>query len=351
MTHPEQQYLNLLKTIIETGDERMDRTGTGTIALFGQQMRFNLADGFPAITTKKLAWKAIVSELLWFIEGSGDEKRLKEILHGDRNSEKQTIWTGNAEAPYWKPKAKFEGDLGRIYGVNWRDWKRYVQISPGGSPMEHDARYVEGEPVDQLMQLIDGLKKDPFGRRHVLTAWNPGELDQMSLPPCHMFAQFFVSNLKIQERIDLARKLGGKISIADGCDINKHADKIHDTIDDLALMQNVFVPRRKLSCQMYQRSMDTFLGCPFNIASYSLFTHMIAQVCGMGVGEFIHIAGDAHVYSNHVDQVKEQLTRTPLPLPTLWLNHQVKDITKFTMDDIKLIGYQSHDAIKAPMAV
>jgi thymidylate synthase len=302
MTHPEQQYLDLLCRIIAEGDERMDRTGTGTIALFGQQMRFDLSKGFPAVTTKKLAWKAVVSELLWFIEGSGDEKRLKEILHGDRNSEKATIWTGNAEASYWKPKAQFEGDLGRIYGVQWRDWKRYVQISPGGLPMEQDARYVEDTPVDQLAQLIDGLKKDPYGRRHILTAWNPGELSQMALPPCHMFAQFFVS-------------------------------------------------KGKLSCQMNQRSGDMFLGVPFNIASYSLFTHMLAQVCDLQVGEFVHILGDTHVYSNHVEPVKEQVSREPLALPTLWLNPEIKDITKFTMNDIRLDGYQHHSPIKADMAV
>jgi thymidylate synthase len=292
MTHPEQQYLEMLCRIVAEGDERMDRTGTGTIALFGQQMRFDLSKGFPAVTTKKLAWKACVSELLWFIEGSGDEKRLKEILHGDRHTDKQTIWTGNAEATYWKPKAKREGDLGRVYGVQWRDWQ---------SPVVTDTDVLLRH-TDQLLQLVDGIKKDPYGRRHILTAWNPGELSQMALPPCHMFAQFFVS-------------------------------------------------KGKLSCQMYQRSADMFLGVPFNIASYSLFTHMLAQVCDLQVGEFVHILGDTHIYSNHVEQVKEQVSREPLPLPTLWLNPEIKDITKFTMNDIRLDGYQHHPPIKADMAV
>jgi thymidylate synthase len=341
MTHPEQQYLDLLARIIAEGDERMDRTGTGTIALFGQQMRFDLTQGFPAVTTKKLAWKALVSELLWFIEGSGDEKRLKEILHGSRDSEKQTIWTGNANADYWTPKAKFEGDLGRVYGVQWRSWQ-----APDKEIGVH-----AGEPaytvkqVDQLAQLIEGLKKDPFGRRHVLTAWNPGELDKMALPPCHMFAQFFVSKMSIQDRIDWLVIHEPGFQYAPSLIPMVPADDLHASFDEIG------APRHKLSCQMYQRSADMFLGVPFNIASYSLFTHMIAQVCNFGVGEFVHILGDTHVYSNHVEQVKEQISRTPLALPTLWLNPEIKDIDKFTMDDIRLEGYQHLPPIKADMAV
>ena len=223
---------------------------------------------------------------MWFIEGSGDERRLREILHGDRNSTKPTIWTPNAEADYWKPKAMFEGDLGKIYGVQWRLWGPRL-----------------GEKIDQLSLLIDGLKKDPTGRRHILTAWNPGELDQMALPPCHVMCQFFVSNDK------------------------------------------------KLSCHMYQRSVDVFLGLPFNIASYALFTHMMAQVCEYTVGELIISTGDTHIYSDHVEQVKEQLRRPMYPEPILKLNTTIKDIEKFTMADIELVGYQSHDAIKAKMAV
>ena len=285
---------------MEEGVDRPDRTGTGTRSIFGTRMRFDLSKNFPAMTTKKLAWKACVSELLWFIEGSGDERRLREILHGDRNTEKGTIWTANAEAGYWKHKAQFEGDLGRVYGVQWRDWATFNKVL--GASREGEDVYVKGQPVDQLMELVEGLKNDPYGRRHVLTAWNPGELGSMALPPCHMFAQFYVAN-------------------------------------------------GKLSCQMYQRSADVFLGVPFNIASYALFTHMLAQVCGYEVGEFIHVMGDTHIYHNHFDAVNEQLSREPLELPTIKLNPNIKDITKFTMNDIELVGYESHGPIKAPMAV
>lgn len=303
----EKEYLNALQTVLDKGTVKEDRTGVGTISYFGMQQRYDLSKGFPAVTTKKLAWKSVVSELLWFIEGSGDDNRLREILHGSRDSEKNTIWTANATAPYWKPKAKFEGDLGRVYGVQWRKWQ---------TPIVHKAETFRDDfgnvynrqgmlhiaETDQLINLVEGIKKDPNGRRHILSAWNPGELSMMALPPCHVFAQFYV---------------------ADG----------------------------KLSCQMYQRSCDMFLGVPFNIASYSLLTAMIAQVCNLGVGEFVHVLGDAHIYLNHVEQVKEQLQREPLPAPQLRLNPEIKDITKFTMQDIELINYQSHAAIKAEMAV
>jgi len=273
-------YLDALKFVLENGQERKDRTGTGTIGVFGMQQRYDLSKGFPAVTTKKLAFKACLGELLWFIEGSSDERRLAEITHGTREGA-TTIWTANALSPYWKPKAKFEGDLGRVYGVQWRDFAG----------------------VDQLNELILGIKNDPYGRRHILTAWNPAELHEMALPPCHCFAQFYVT--------------------ADG----------------------------RLSCQMYQRSCDMFLGVPFNIASYSLLTHMIAQVCGLKAGEFVHVLGDAHIYLNHVEQVKEQLAREPLPLPTLWINPDVNSIDRFTMEDFRLDGYNCHPPIKAPMAV
>jgi thymidylate synthase len=300
----EQQYLNALKYVLDHGVKKTDRTGTGTISVFGMQQRYNLQDGFPAVTTKKLAWKSVVSELLWFIEGSGDELRLREILHGSRESEKKTIWADNATAPYWTNRYKkfpprgpqFEGDLGRVYGVQWRHWRSSKQRL---NDANNDVVSVE---VDQLLELIKGIKADPHGRRHILTAWNPGELQDMALPPCHCFAQFYV---------------------ADG----------------------------RLSCQMYQRSCDMFLGVPFNIASYSLLTHMIAQVCNLNVGEFVHVLGDAHIYLNHIDQVKEQLSREPLPAPQLWLHPDVTDITKFTMADIQLDNYQSHGVIKADMAV
>ena len=308
-----QTYLNALKQVLETGTTRNDRTGTGTISVFGMQQRYDLSQGFPAVTTKKLAWKSVVSELLWFIEGSGDERRLAEILYGDRDARtdhgvlKPTIWTGNATAPYWTPKAKFEGDLGRVYGVQWRHWRTPVEHKASqfkddfGNNYRRDG-YVHFKEVDQLKNLIEGIRADPYGRRHILTAWNPGELDSMALPPCHCFAQFYV---------------------ADG----------------------------RLSCQMYQRSCDMFLGVPFNIASYSLLTAIIAQVCGLQVGEFVHVLGDAHIYLDHVEQVKEQLMREPLPMPQLYLNPEINNITQFTMADIKLENYQSHDAIKAKMAV
>jgi thymidylate synthase len=291
--HPELAYLNALKQILEDGEDRPDRTGVGTKSIFGLQMRFDLAQGFPAVTTKKLAWRACVSELLWFIEGSGDENRLKEILHGDRYSEKKTIWSDNAKADYWTKKRlqRHPGDLGRVYGVQWRRWR---------APLVRINKVVL-QNCDQLLSLIEGIKADPYSRRHIITAWNPGELDLMALPPCHMMAQFYVNN-------------------------------------------------GKLSCQMYQRSADMFLGVPFNIASYALFTHMIAQVCNLEVGELIITLGDAHIYNNHFDQVKEQLKREPKPLATLELNSEISVITEFEMEDIELVGYESHDAIKAPMA-
>lgn len=271
------QYLDLLKDVLENGNDRTSRTLIDTRAVFGKTMRFDMADGFPAVTTKKLAFESLKAELLWFLKGSSDVKELQKL--GSH------IWDANAEADYWKPKARFEGDLGRIYGVQWRSWQK-----------------PDGSTHDQLAAIIERIKTNPFDRRLVVTAWNPGELDQMALPPCHMFFQFFVNG---------------------------------DT----------------LSLSMYQRSCDMFLGVPFNIASYSLLLHMAAQVTGLKPGEFVHILGDTHIYHNHFEQVKEQLRREPLPLPKLWLNPEVKDIDGFTMDDIKLIDYQHHPPIKAQMAV
>jgi thymidylate synthase len=275
--------------------------------VFGRSIRFDLRRGFPAVTTKKLAWRACKGELLWFIEGSGDERRLAEITHGETGG--VTIWTPNAYAPYWRDKAKFHGDLGRVYGVQWRSWKKYT-LKRFNDYVEHDldattyfdAKVTE-ESVDQLANLIEGLKRDPNGRRHILSAWNVGELEQMALPPCHVMSQYYVNS------------------------------------------------KNELSCHMYQRSVDVFLGLPFNIASYALLTHLLAQVCDLKVGELIISMGDTHIYQSHLDQVKEQLTREPLPLPTLFLNASIKDIDKFKMDDIQLDGYKSLESIKAPMAV
>jgi thymidylate synthase len=274
------QYLNLLKDIYEHGDDVEGRNGS-TRKVFARQIRFNMQDGFPATTTKKLAFNGVKSELLWFIEGSGDNNRLKEIAGTER-----TIWTDNAEAPYWKPKAKFDGDLGRVYGVQWRHWTK-----------------PDGRKVDQLADVIHRIKTNPHDRRHIVTAWNPGELEEMALPPCHMLFQFFVSK------------------------------------------------DRKISVHMVQRSCDMFLGVPFNIASYALLLAMVAQVTDLTPGEVVLSLNDAHIYHNHFAAVEEQLAREPLPLPTLWLNPDVRDIDGFTMEDIKLVDYTSHPTIKAEMAV
>ena len=275
-----QQYLDLIQDILDNGEQKGDRTGVGTVSVFGRQLRFDLRKGFPAVTTKKLAFNACKGELLWFLEGSTDERRLAEITHGTSDGT-VTIWTPNALAPYWKPKAKFEGDLGTVYGKQMRNF--------GG--------------VDQIEKLIHSLKTDPNSRRHIVSHWNPPELDTGALPPCHVMHQYVVNN------------------------------------------------KGELSCMMTQRSVDSLLGFPFNLASYALLTHMLAQACGYKVGELIMSLGDVHLYNNHIDQAKEQLTRDPLPLPELWLNPDVKSIFDFKMDDIKLVNYQSHAAIKAPMAV
>lgn len=288
-------YLNALQHILDNGVEKTDRTGVGTLSTFAYQMRFDLKEGFPAVTTKKLAWKPIVSELLWFLEGSGDERRLAEILYGlPRESihHKKTIWSANANADYWKPKSSFDGDLGRVYGMQWRDWTGYKETENG----------LEKVVVDQISNVIENIKQDPDSRRHIVTAWNPGELDMMALPPCHTMFHFY----------------------------------INDT---------------GLSCHMYQRSADMFLGVPFNIASYALLTHMIAHVTNLDVSELVLTLGDAHIYNDHIEQVKTQLTREPYPLPRLWINKSISSIFDFTMDDIGLIDYQSHEPIKAKMAV
>lgn len=272
-------YNEVLRKILNEGVDRKGRNAV-TRASFAIQMRFNLEEGFPAVTTKQLAFNAVKGELLWFLEGSGSDARLKEIMRKDR-----TIWTDNAEADYWKSKAKFPGDLGRVYGVQWRHWKK-----------------PDGTEVDQIANLIHKLKTDPNDRRLVISAWNAGELDQMALPPCHMIFQFFAAN-------------------------------------------------GKLSLHMTQRSCDMFLGVPFNIASYALLLSMVAQVVGMKAHECVLTLNDAHIYHEHFDAVKEQLAREPKKLPTLWLNPEINDIDKFTMDDIRLENYEHHPSIKAKMIV
>ena len=270
-------YLNLLQKVMDEGVDRSDRTGVGTRSLFGLQARYDLSEGFPAITTKKLFFNSVKAELLWFISGSRDIKDLHEMdCH---------IWDANVDADYWKEKRKHETDAGRVYGVQWRDW-----------------RNPEGESVDQLKKAIKMIKENPDSRRNIVTAWNPGELEEQVLPPCHAFFQFYVTE-------------------------------------------------GELSLQMYQRSCDMFLGVPFNIASYSLLLHMVAQVTDLEPGEFIHTMGDAHIYQNHFEQVKEQLSRKPKKLPRLKLNKEVKGIDNFSMEDIELVDYDHHPAIKAKMAV
>lgn len=262
-----QQYLQLMNHVLENGTRKDDRTGTGTLSIFGYQMRFNLSEGFPLVTTKKLHLKSIIHELLWFLKGDTNIAYLKE--NGVR------IWDE------WADK---QGDLGPIYGAQWRSWQS-----------------VDG-PIDQISQLIDQIKNQPDSRRLMVSAWNVGELEKMALPPCHILFQFYVAN-------------------------------------------------GKLSCQLYQRSADIFLGVPFNIASYSLFTMMIAQVCNLQAGDFIHTFGDAHLYLNHLDQARLQINRQPRPLPKMHMNPERKHILDFQFDDFQLEGYDPHPHIKATVAV
>jgi thymidylate synthase len=265
--HPEYQYLNLVRDIMENGVARADRTGTGTLGLFGRQIRFDLSKGFPLLTTKKVHFKSIAVELLWFLRGDTNVKYLHD--HG------VTIWDEWADE---------NGDLGPVYGKQWRSW---------AAP--------DGRVIDQMKNLVENLKTNPFSRRHVISAWNPAEVDDMALPPCHCLFQFFV---------------------ADG----------------------------KLSCQLYQRSADIFLGVPFNIASYALLTHMVAQAVGLEAGDFVHSFGDVHLYTNHMEQAKTQLERTPFDFPKLVMAPKT-DLFSFDYADFTIENYQSHGALKAPVAV
>jgi len=262
------QYLDLLQLLLDEGVAKGDRTGTGTLSVFGHQMRFNLAEGFPVLTTKKLHLRSIIHELLWFLSGDTNIRYLKE--NG---------------VSIWDEWADEKGDLGPVYGFQWRSW-------PGP----------DGQSVDQISKVVEQIRRNPDSRRLMVVAYNPAYVDQMALPPCHSLFQFYVA-------------------------------------------------KGKLSCQLYQRSADTFLGVPFNIASYALLTHMIAQQCDLEVGDFIWTGGDTHLYSNHLEQAKLQLSREPLPLPTLKIHRKADDIFNYRFEDFELIGYESHPHIKAPVAI
>lgn len=310
-------YLDLLRDILENGEDSMDRTGTGTRSVFGRQMRFDLSKSFPMITSKKVPFKAVMGELLWFLEGSRSNKRLAELTYGDAS--KRTIWTPNANEAglpgspnAWLTNShrRGEDDLGRVYGVQWRRWRSIILRSfedvvehADGSSTVFGAK-AHMKEVDQVAKIVDSLKNNPKDRRMILTAYNVGELDTMALPPCHMFAQFHVST-----------------------------------------------NTNKVSCQVYIRSNDMFLGSPFNIASYAALTHMFAHVSGREVGELILTIGDAHIYTDHIEQVTEQLSRTPLASPQFKINRQVESIDDFKMEDFELVGYEPLPAIKARMAV
>ena len=284
-------YLDLLQFILENGDKKEDRTNTGTISSFGHQLAFDLEDGFPAVTTKSLAWKGVVSELLWFLEGSDDERRLAEIRFGKDRSELidlskySTIWTDNADnqgKQLGYENTEYKKNLGPVYGVQWRNW--------GG--------------IDQIANLLENLHKNPDGRRHILSAWNVGDIEKMALPPCHVMSQFYVNNGTI-------------------------------------------------SCHMYQRSADMFLGVPFNIASYALLLCIFGKILNLKPKRFVHSFGDAHIYMNSVDQVKEQLSRTPMKRPELSIPEidSLSDISNYEIDDFILLNYEHHPAIKAKMAI
>lgn len=301
----EWQYIDLINDILENGDDRVDRTQVGTRAVFGRELVIDLAKGFPAVTTKKLNFKKVKSETLFFVEGSSDERRLAEIEHGTRDPSKKTIWTDNANAPYWKPKAKFDGDLGRIYGVQWRHWQKFVKDEAATTKMGLDPFNMgvfSIEEVDQIAELINKLKTNPTDRRMIVSGWNVGELDQMALPPCHTMAQFFVE-------------------------------------------------KGRLSCLMNMRSVDVMLGLPFDIAFYALLTHMVAQVTDLKVGKLKLYLADTHIYKNHIAGAEEQASREPLAVPKLVMNPTVKGIDDFKMDDLSLEGYESLEAIKFEMAV
>lgn len=306
----EKQYLELCQDVLDNGVVRTDRTGVGTKSVFGRQIRHDLSKGFPLLTTKQTFFKPMAGELLWFLEGSSDERRLAEITYDTRDFQRKTIWSPNANADYWKPKAQYPGDLGRVYGVQWRNWTHTEVLSiddnlshEDGSDIYFGAK-IKVTKHDQIAKIIKTIKENPADRRMILTAFNVGEMHQMALPPCHMFAQFHVNE-----------------------------------------------QTKKLNCQVYIRSNDLFLGLPFNMASYALLVHMIAQVTNLKPGELIITIGDAHIYLNHVEQMELQLSRKPYDLPTLLINPGVSDIDYFSLQDFEICEYKYHPAIKGDMAV
>lgn len=309
------QYLELLNATSK-GPYTMDRTGTGTNGIFGWQMRFNLQEGFPLLTTKKLHLKSIIHELLWFLAGDTNVKYLQENgVH------------------IWDEWADENGNLGPVYGKQWRSWARYKEY-PGGEV------YLDGK-IDQIKDLIAGLKLNPYGRRHIVSAWNPVEIPHMKLPPCHCLFQFCVKPATFAQRLSHYKgKAVGNRGVTPDDALALHEE-----------MNAAGVPTQILHCQLYQRSADIFLGVPFNIASYALLTMMVAQVTGMIAGDFIHTLGDAHLYSNHREQAKEQLSREPRTLPTMRLSPDVTDIFSFQFSDFSLFDYDPHPAIKGEVSV
>lgn len=300
IVHPDEIYLNLLMRVMQEGHTKDDRTGTGTTSIFGHQMRFNLADSFPLLTTKKLHLASIIHELIWFLSGDTNIKYL--------NDNGVKIWDD------WADK---NGNLGPVYGAQWRSWPIYHG--------DEGILRVEPKTLDQIANVINQLRNNPDSRRMIVSAWNPAQVDEMALPPCHCLFQFYSREMTVKERKAWLNRNIGK-----------------DEED---------VPRRVLSCQLYQRSADIFLGVPFNIASYALLTHMIAHVTGHAVGEFVHTLGDAHLYLNHIEQANEQLSRTPRGLPQLVLDGKHSDIDSFTADHIWFKNYHPQPAIKAPIAI
>lgn len=335
------QYQDLMAEVFAKGTPKKDRTGTGTLSIFGHQMRFNLQEGFPLVTTKRCHLRSIIHELLWFLKGDTNVKYL--------NDNGVTIWDE------WKNK---DGDLGPVYGKQWRAWTAHDEVHTGNkkiiAEMEEDgweeAGYREAsmlltKDIDQIAKVMDQLKNDPDNRRIIVSAWNVADLDDMALAPCHAFFQFYTREMSLDERVQWAEENDNEL----------WSDYIHATFVDentrLGWLDKAGVPTRKLSCQLYQRSADVFLGVPFNIASYALLIHMFAQQANMAVGDFVWTGGDVHLYSNHLEQARTQLGRTPRALPKLIIKRKPDSIFDYKFEDFELENYNPHESIKAPVAV